>query len=118
MFAFPFPTDLGLFVAWLGSPLAVGIIVSMLLEKQSWWQIAPSWLPDIIKRNWPRVKRVATFILQAGLPSLAAWIVGVVPPPYWTQGQIYLNFALLGAVEWVGGDLFHAVNPTRKKLYG
>lgn len=113
----PFPTDVYQFIVFLGSPLAVGVIVSMLLEKLPIWHAPPLWLAKFervyafLDDNYPRVKATLVYLMAQSLPVLSTWILSVARPEHFSLVQPVVNFLLAGLVVWFGVTTFHDNRP-------
>lgn len=99
----PFPTDLQQFVIWLGSPVAVGVLVAYLLEQFSFWH-----------KLEPQHKRLIVFALSVALPPLSQWIQGHATPGMFSQVDTVYQLALQGLFLWLGSQVAHGNNLLRE----
>lgn len=106
----PFPVDLYQFVVFLGGPLAVGLIVSHLLEKLPVWHKPPASLAKL-EPYYPRIKAVFTFLLTQALPHVSALVLAYVTAEQFSQAQPTVNFLLSGLAVWFGVNEFHSMRP-------
>jgi hypothetical protein len=96
---FPFPTDIGAFIVWLGTAGAGGLIVSLGLEKIASWVEWKSPLKTYVT--------VALFVALPFLSQLLQYAYAQLDPALAAQIQGYLNLAIGGLAAWAASQVAH-----------
>lgn len=105
----PFPTDPKEFVAWLGSPAALGFMITLVLERWAWFQAKP-----------PDVKKALVLLIAIGLVLLgAAGQMGLalvaIPTTFAGWMGWLLSLAMQGLIAWAATQYGHSADPARAK---
>lgn len=90
------PVDLKDFIEWLGNPLIIGVLVSILLERWSGFQNLEADQKRVISFSITFGLGVATFVLRTYTPQL--WIDTLAP---------FFNAGMLAVLPFIAGELFH-----------
>ena len=94
--AFPFPTDILEFIAFIGGPAFVGVLEAYLLEQLPLWRALTA-----------QQKRLVVFLLSSALPFLSDWLIGTLAGADLSVAQTWLNFGLQALAVWFGSQTAH-----------